>query len=360
MNERQDKSNAAPAHFAYGSPDGAVLRQGDILRRSAPLLKVVSKWHPYFAQDQYKYFQILTQSCNLERDRNRTPVSHITIAVVRSIDDAISREAQRYQDWWMSGLGCIDAPNHKLLFQLVGRIIDNSEPGYFFLPEELALDIAEDNCAFLRLSIALKAEHYDTCLDAKIAELSGEFRAKLGWNVGTLFSQVGTPGWDDEYGHGSRDKLASKLIKSVLTVHSEEKIRLALGNLLTNGKEIKDFHLADIKQALESARPKKPKTRFIDSAKSSLESPGFFRQLLKPFAKACRRNVTENTELNDHLVRAGIESEEEDQLALRISTIWSYWLGQVCTDEMPESEKMIEYIAQTLAADPAMARYIKG
>jgi len=54
-----------------------------------------------------------------------------------------------------------------------------------------------DLCAFLLLSIALRAEHYGALLEAKIAQLDDIFAAKLGWLTGNLYSRVGTPDIED-------------------------------------------------------------------------------------------------------------------------------------------------------------------
>jgi hypothetical protein len=41
--------------------------------------------------------------------------------------------------------------------------------------------------------VALRVEHYDVCLSAKIAQLQDIFAAKIGWAVGNIYSRVGTP-----------------------------------------------------------------------------------------------------------------------------------------------------------------------
>jgi hypothetical protein len=63
------------------------------------------------------------------------------------------------------------------------------------LHDDNLLELHEPCCAFLRLSIAIRSEHYEKCLKAKFLELTEEFRAKLGWAVGNLFSRIGTRDW---------------------------------------------------------------------------------------------------------------------------------------------------------------------
>lgn len=51
--------------------------------------------------------------------------------------------------------------------------------------------------AYLKVSIPLKSgEHYDKCLKAKRIELADEFKAKLGWLIGDMYSRVGTTDWE--------------------------------------------------------------------------------------------------------------------------------------------------------------------
>ena len=77
--------------------------------------------------------------------------------------------------------------------QLVERHINNTEPEFFFLPSSGHPNIPEDLVVFLRLTIALRKEHYDTLAQAKIAELADIFQAKLGWLKGNIYSRVATP-----------------------------------------------------------------------------------------------------------------------------------------------------------------------
>ena len=57
--------------------------------------------------------------------------------------------------------------------------------------------IGDNYVAYLRLSIALKAEkHYDSCVKSKRVELKEEFKAKLGSHLGQMYSRVGTRDWD--------------------------------------------------------------------------------------------------------------------------------------------------------------------
>ena len=78
---------------------------------------------------------------------------------------------------------------------------------------------------FLQLSVALKVEHYDLCLDAKIAELKEPFQAKLGYRVGHMYSRVGTAEWSDNYPEGPVGKAAASLLKRTFVVFDDARFR---------------------------------------------------------------------------------------------------------------------------------------
>lgn len=76
------------------------------------------------------------------------------------------------------------------------RLFNNNESGLFYLHRDTKNGLSEDCCALLALSIAVKADiHYQTLRKAVILGLRDNFRAKLGWLVGHMYSRVGTEDW---------------------------------------------------------------------------------------------------------------------------------------------------------------------
>ena len=82
--------------------------------------------------------------------------------------------------------------------QFVQRLLNNNEPDYFYLHRSPGDGLAEDTCVFLRLSVALKAQHYDTLLDSKVLQLTESFEHKLGYLVSSVYGRVGTADWVPE------------------------------------------------------------------------------------------------------------------------------------------------------------------
>jgi len=227
MTERDSSETREVLQYFYEPPDSGSLCQGDVLCRTEQLNSLLSEVHPYFADDQdTKYFLILTQTCDLVRRNNDPPSSrYISLAAVRPIRIAILREAEKYQHPWQKRLQVIGSRTFNKLAEFVIRLLDNNEPGYFYLHDCTDSGISGDNCAFLALSIGLRRVHYDLCLDAKAAQIQESFRAKLGWLVGNIYSRVGTKEWNDCH-EEKVGKAASRLLREHLVNMDEDEVQM--------------------------------------------------------------------------------------------------------------------------------------
>lgn len=186
-------------HFTYEEKvNKTELRQGDLLHKTEEIKRLLEEIHPHYVKDDYKFFLVLTQSCDLvKRGEKGCSARYITLAAVRSLETALQREAERFQKTPVHRKGRI-CPTSKrdALYSFLARLLNNNDSAYFFLYEDAPLGLSETCCAFLRLSIAVRAkEHYEKCLEAKFLELKESFRAKLGWLAGNLYSRVGTEDW---------------------------------------------------------------------------------------------------------------------------------------------------------------------
>jgi hypothetical protein len=193
---------ASPLHFCYAQSNDYVsteLSQGDVLRRTPELDKVLATVHPHFHQHRKNlYFMVLTQSCDLViRDGEAGKAPYVNIAPVRPLDEVIAREIDSLRLQNIRGeLPLLTHKARARLSDFARRLINNNVPQYFFLESD-GTELGQDCCAFLRLSIAIKSDlHYKTCVDAKFLQLNDSFQAKLGALVGQLYSRVGTKDWD--------------------------------------------------------------------------------------------------------------------------------------------------------------------
>lgn len=218
-------------HFTYKSPeemDVKSLCQGDVLMVTDGIKKILEEVHPYFLNENYRYFIVLTQSCDLvRRDKKSCKSQYITLAAVHSFQDFLYREIGKHGS-------CVSINDFKFInsqqktrhLQMVERIYNNTEPDYFFLYKEPEYQFDESMVAYLKVSIALKSDlHYDTCLEAKVMELTDEFKAKLGWLVGNIYSRVGTTDWSSIMSEEEKKKFIEFELSKYLVFSDKERIK---------------------------------------------------------------------------------------------------------------------------------------
>ena len=222
-------------HFTYLSQTSQdQLKQGDLLKKNEEVCYFLEEVHPHYLKPDYQYFLVLTQSCDLIRRGNKPcKARYISIAAVRPFDTVLQRELKKQQKNNFEKIsGACSSSMRTNLYQFVERVLNNNHPEYFYLHEDDELDISEACCAFLRLSIAIKSdEHYEKCLNAKFLELTDEFRTKLGWLVGNIYSRVGTKDWAPDFKSNAEFK---NIINNIL----EKKIVWFDPNII---KEIKKY-----------------------------------------------------------------------------------------------------------------------
>jgi hypothetical protein len=86
--------------------------------------------------------------------------------------------------------------------------------GMFYLHKDGDVGIGEPAVALLRVNIALRArEHYELVKSARRGRLDTEYRNKLGWIAGYLYSRVDTSDWSE---HKNGEEEAKRLIRDML------------------------------------------------------------------------------------------------------------------------------------------------
>jgi hypothetical protein len=238
-----------PAHYVYREPNKTSLNQGDILQKTPALVAHLQKYHSYYANHpDYKYFMVVTQTCDLVIRDGVCGSPYITIAAVRPIEEVLRREAAKYQPEWQRASGVIGRKAEEKLTLFLSSLFDNNQDGYFYLHQDIGLGIQQNCCAFLPLSVTLKIDHYQLCLDAKIAELTDTFQAKLGSIIGHLYSRVAAPEWNEHYPDNKVGKQVATLLKKTLRTIDDQQIAEGVDELKQTGKwdtmppiEIRDF-----------------------------------------------------------------------------------------------------------------------
>ena len=242
MEEKYKYSIDTNIHFTYkADADMKSLCQGDVLNITEELAEVLRNVHPYFLNGQYRYFMVLSQSCDLvRRDGKNCKTPYITLAAIRSYDSFVEKTLvkEKFAEN-VSGLLLMDEKKNEKAYQLIERIYNNTEPEYFFLYKEDALDFPESMITYLKVSIALKSqEHYDKCLAAKKMELSDEFKAKLGWLVGNMYSRVGTADWEGIMTAQERKEMLNNDLESKCIIGSKDQLKILKAELAKKSEMI--------------------------------------------------------------------------------------------------------------------------
>ena len=196
-----------PTHWTY-APCGQsdAVEQGDILRPTDDLKRVFAEVHPHFNHEKYLGFMIATQSCDLVRRKGSTKASYISLAVIRPLAQVIRKVLSHTITPVAEGVFKTgDRLEAKRLFT---RLLNQNEQslGLFFLYPDADAGIGEAAVTFLRVTVALRAEHYEALREARCGRLTPEFRSKLGWLIGNLYVRPATPDWQDKDGGGRQFK----------------------------------------------------------------------------------------------------------------------------------------------------------
>jgi hypothetical protein len=244
------ESPASTSCFTYQLSDDKDLQQGDVLAKTEAIKKILEKVHPYYqTNDTYTHFIVLTQSCDLVRRDNELPKSrYITLASVRPLDRVIKREIEKYQsEIAKKAMVCKDTVRERLA-HFVEQLLNNNLPEFFYLHPEPQLGFPEASCAFLRLSVSIRAsEHYAACLSSRILSLAQLFQAKLGWLVGNMYSRVATDDWvPGEVSKEQFDEMIENILEGYCDFIDAKKLKAAERQappelLGKTGAEIKEY-----------------------------------------------------------------------------------------------------------------------
>jgi hypothetical protein len=229
------------AHWTYDSVASTDhLEQGDILKPTDALKAIFASVHPHFKQDKYLGFLVATQSCDLVMRAGTPKAAYINLAVIRPLSQVIKKILAETVP--PAAAGIFRARDKVEARRLLERLLNQNEQaiGLFFLHRDWDVGIGEPAVAFLRVSVALRSDHYQTIKEARVGRLAPEFRAKLGWLIGNLFARPATPDWADKGKERDFEELIAQYLREaqwideeILAAAKEKKIDLANATLET-------------------------------------------------------------------------------------------------------------------------------
>ena len=188
-----------PSHWTYiDACDDPLLTQGDILGRTDALVELMRSVHSHFCDEKYLGFLVVTQTCDLVLRKGNCTADYINLAVVRSLGSVLSMLLDKLCSTEINGVYIEDHKSQAR--QLLEGILNQNEQanGVFYLHPDSDAGVIEHSVALLRVTIAVRRQHYDLLKEARKGRLEPVYAGKLGWLAGNLFSRVATPDWKEQ------------------------------------------------------------------------------------------------------------------------------------------------------------------
>ncbi len=199
--------------YIYASPtpeEKESLLQGDLIEIKGEFLEKFKEFYPGISHTEgnHGYALVLTQSCDLARRVVRKQLQepachHILVCIVRPVSSVFKSELKfRRFKTAENGFTYLEQSAYEALQLSLSRLINNSEStNLFFLPKTALLK--EEMVAVLSVSFPFRCSSvYQSMIDARVATLKPEFRAKIGYMLADLYGRVATSdlfevGWND-------------------------------------------------------------------------------------------------------------------------------------------------------------------
>jgi hypothetical protein len=229
--------------------------------------------HPHFCAEKYIAFTIATQSCDLVRRERKSPKArYINIAVVRSLVAVLPTLLESV----LPSIGsAVFGTNQKFQAkQFLRRLFDQNEQslGLFYFHPDASVSLGQSSVGYLRVAVALRAEHYPVLVQARRGRLTPEFRNKFGWLLGNLYSRVASPDWSDF--SGGRREIAN-LIDEFLSEQTpgsgptwiDDEI---IENAMRAGVDLTALAREDLIDTLDRHRPTPRLERVVDAVVSEV------------------------------------------------------------------------------------------
>lgn len=208
--------------------------------------------------------------------------TYINLAVIRPLAQVLQKIFDHVAE--SAGSGVFRFSHKPEARKLLERLFNQNEQsiGLFYLQTEAEAGIAEPAVAFLRVTVALRTEHYERLRSSRVGRLSPEFRAKLGWLIGNLYVRPATPDWGDK-DTNAYEELIKEQIGDVKWIEDEVFERAKVEGI--------DLALAS-PEALNALRPPSKLDRALEEIDSELRrvDPGMSDEIVTKIKNRLRNN----------------------------------------------------------------------
>jgi hypothetical protein len=249
-----------PTHWTYKPFDRSDgLFQGDIIARE-PLLGVLGEVHKHFCDPKYLAFIVVTQTCDLVVRSGVCKTRYIGLAVVRSLASVLPELLDEMLQPSISGV--YPEEDRQRCEELLHRVLNQNEQahGMVYIHPDGDIGIGEPAVALLRVSITLRArEHYRILQDARVGRMDTEYRNKMGWLAGNLYSRIDTTDWRERT---QGDQLEDGIISQLLNAPNDGLKPLWLPSswlrIASTKADLKALPREDLEATIKSFAPKPP------------------------------------------------------------------------------------------------------
>ena len=346
-----------PSHYVYDETKKDGLSQGDVLERGEALDPILKEYFPYyFLHKDYRYFMVMTQSCELVRRDGPCKSPYITLAAVRPIKDLLLLEADKLLlEPELRAANVLGSAARDKLALFLASLMDNNKPGYFYLHTDATVGITEPSCAFLQLAISFRSVHYDKCLLAKIAQPKEFFQAKLGWLIGSMYSQVGTTEWDSQKKDEKVAVVASRILNGIFVTQGDDRMRAALPGLralkanrekqaaeAADGSQIEDMTAEEIREFIRRQKVVPGLKQFKDQASQTMAGLKIIDPVMNKLEPVLMRD--EELKLGIEALFAGDDAREASVKAAEAIRKVVGKMREFASDRtFPDKEKIYSY-----------------
>lgn len=308
-------------HWTYETPpdENEDLRQGDIIFPSEDLRRVMREMHPALDNPKYLGFIVITQCCDLVRRRHsKCKAEFINLAVIQDLFALV----ESLLDGFCEKIGprVYKKGSRLQAEQLITRILNQNEQaiGLFYLHPDEVLGIGSEAVALLRVSVPLRSEDfYDIIRFSRRGRLGPEFRNKLGWLVGNLYSRVGTPDWTEKAnGEATFREISDKFLDSAQFSWVDD---ACVNHVVRKGVSLQDRSHEEIISILEENMPDPPNIRVAKISQTCLQ------KILDTMPLAIVASMSEK-------LRSKSQSSEDPSRANELSEIFRITLQEVLSE----------------------------